>query len=127
VLLTGPGEENLAETIAATARTPLTRCDDGVPTIDTLKATVSILNLLICNDSGSRHIAVAFRVPTVCIMGPTSPCYSEGPYERGEVIRVDVDCGPCQKPECDTDHRCMTEIQPEQVASSVVRLLDVTQ
>lgn len=124
VLLTGPGEEDLAETIAATAQTPLIRCDDGAPTIETLKATVSLLDLLVCNDSGSRHVAVAFHVPTVCVMGPTSPRYSEGPYEHGEVIRVDVDCAPCQKPECDTDHRCMTEIQPEQVAASAARLLE---
>jgi heptosyltransferase-2 len=102
---------------------PLIRADAGQPTIAKLKAVVSMLDLLICNDSGTRHIAVAFKVPTVCIMGPTSPKYSAGPYERGEVLRLDVDCGPCQKPVCATDHRCMTRITTEWVLNTATGLL----
>jgi len=123
VLLTGPGEEDLRDAVLHAARAPLIQCDDGRPTTEVLKAAVSQLDLLVCNDSGPRHIAVAFKVPTVCIMGPTSPRYSEGPYERGEVLRVDVDCAPCQKPVCDTDHRCMTRITPEAVAAAALRHL----
>ncbi|HIJ72920.1 MAG TPA: hypothetical protein HPP83_02355, partial [Candidatus Hydrogenedentes bacterium] len=62
--------------------------------------------------------------PTVCIMGPTSPRYSEGLYERGRVLRIDVDCGPCQKPECATDHRCMTAISPEDAAAAALDVLE---
>lgn len=123
VVLCGPDERDLRETLLAKARTRLVCCDDGNPTIAMLKATVSQLDLLICNDSGPRHVAVAFGVPTVCIMGPTSPRYSEGPYERGKVLRVDVDCGPCQKPTCVTDHRCMTQILPEHVVEAVLNSL----
>ena len=91
--------------------------------IDGLKASIAALDLLVCNDSGTRHVAVAFHVPTVCIMGPTAPVYSEGPFERGEVIRIDVDCGPCQKPVCTTDHRCMTGIPVERVVLSALKVL----
>ncbi|MCP4642860.1 MAG: lipopolysaccharide heptosyltransferase II [bacterium] len=126
VLLTGPGEEGTRDTIMETARTRIVRCDDGNPTIDTLKATISQLDLLVCNDSGPRHVGVAFKVPTVCIMGSTSPRYSGGPYEKGEVVRIDVDCGPCQKPVCEVeDHRCMTGIPPERVVEAVLRYLPV--
>jgi len=123
VLLTGPGEEDTRKAVVDAARTEVVVCDRGRPTIATLKATISQLDLLICNDSGPRHVAVAFGVPTVCIMGPTSPRYSAGPYERGRVLRVDVDCGPCQKPVCTTDHRCMTRITPEQVVDAARALL----
>ncbi|GMU93362.1 MAG: hypothetical protein AMXMBFR4_24200 [Candidatus Hydrogenedentota bacterium] len=123
VLLTGPGEEAIRDAVASVARRPLIRADADQPTIAKLKAVVSLLDLLVCNDSGTRHIAVAFKVPTVCIMGPTSPKFSAGPYERGEVLRVDVDCGPCQKPVCATDHRCMTRITTEWVLNSAVNLL----
>lgn len=123
VLLTGPGEEDTRAAVLAAANTPLLQCDDGRPSLATLKATVSQLDLLIGNDSGARHVAVAFGVPVVCLMGPTSPRYSEGPYERGRVLRVDVDCGPCQKPVCATDHRCMTRISPEWVAETALELL----
>lgn len=123
VLLTGPGEERTRDAVIRAAKHALIQYDGGNQTIAKLKAAVSQLDLLIGNDSGTRHIAVAFGVPVVCIMGPTSPKYSCGPYEKGEVIRVDVDCGPCQKPVCTTDHRCMTRITPECVLSSALKCL----
>ncbi|HRK34614.1 MAG TPA: lipopolysaccharide heptosyltransferase II [Candidatus Hydrogenedentes bacterium] len=123
VLLTGPGEEATRDAVIRHAKRPLLQYDEGSPSIAKLKAAISRLDLLVCNDSGTRHIAVAFRVPVVCIMGPTSPKYSCGPYEKGEVLRVDVDCGPCQKPVCTTDHRCMTRITTEWVASTAMQYL----
>lgn len=123
VILTGPGEEDTRKALLDTARYPLLSYDEGNPSIRLLKALASQLDLLICNDSGPRHVAVAFRVPVVCIMGPTSPLYSEGPYERGERIRIDVDCGPCQKPVCETDHRCMTGISVERVFQAAEKYL----
>ncbi|MBN2311614.1 MAG: lipopolysaccharide heptosyltransferase II [Candidatus Hydrogenedentes bacterium] len=123
VLLVGPGEEDTRDAVLAAARTAFIRCDGGTPTIDMLKATIAQLDLLICNDSGARHVAVAFGVATVCILGSTSPRYSEGPYERGEVLRVEVDCGPCQKPVCETDHRCMTRVSSEWVTERALHWL----
>lgn len=123
VLITGPGEEDTRDSVQQAAKCALIECDDGHPTIDTLKATVSQLDLLVCNDSGPRHVAVAFGVPTVCIMGPTKPAYSCGPYEKGEVLRVEVDCGPCQKSYCSTDHRCMTRIGVDEVVAAAKRAL----
>jgi len=124
VLLTGPGEADVRLELLGHAHCELIECHDGASTIEDLKATVSQLDLLICNDSGARHVAVAFDVPTVCIMGSTKPAYSVGPYEKGQVLRVDVDCGPCQKPVCRTDHRCMTGISPEWVVETVLRILE---
>ena len=123
VLLTGPGEEKTRDAVRAAAKRPLLCHDGDQPSLETLKAAVSQLDLLICNDSGTRHVAVAFRVPTVCLMGPTSPKYSEGPYERGRVLRVDVDCGPCQKGVCVTDHRCMTRIGVDWVVDTALEYL----
>ena len=123
LLITGPGEESIRDEVLRHVRVPVAVLDDGSPSIAKLKAAISVLDLLIGNDSGTRHIAVAFKVPTVCIMGPTSPVYSTGPYERGTVLRIDVDCGPCQKPVCTTDHRCMTGISVDRVYQTVVELL----
>jgi heptosyltransferase-2 len=123
VLLTGPGEEDTRDAIRKLVKRELLCCDEGRPTIDTLKATVSLMNLLVCNDSGPRHVAIAMGVPAVCVMGPTRPVYTEGPYETGRVLRIDVDCGPCQKPTCATDHRCMTGISPEAVFEAALTYL----
>jgi heptosyltransferase-2 len=123
VLLTGPGEESTRDAFIEHCGCEVIVCDEGNPTIDSLKATISILDVLVCNDSGPRHVAIAFNVPTICVMGSTRPVYSEGPYERGEVIRIDIDCGPCQKSVCSTDHRCMTGIAPERVAAAARNIL----
>lgn len=123
VLLTGPGEEETRAAVQSAARYRLIECDEGRPTIASLKASISQMDLLICNDSGPRHVAVAFHVPTICIMGSTKPAYSCGPHECGQVLRVDVDCGPCQKPVCATDHRCMTGISPEEVVEAAMAYL----
>lgn len=123
VLLTGPGEEKTRDKFIELARHPVIIADEGKPSIDCLKATISILDLLVCNDSGPRHVAIAFNVPTVCLMGPMNPVVSAGPYEKGEVIRIDVDCGPCGKPVCTSDHRCMTGIEPQRVVEAVLHHL----
>lgn len=124
VLITGPGEEGLRAEVLAAARTPLQEFHGpGGPDIKTLKAVVSRLDLLVGNDSGPRHVAVAFRVPTVCIMGPTSPRYSVGPYERGCVLEGEADCRPCQQPVCPTSHQCMTSITPGRVVDAALAIL----
>jgi heptosyltransferase-2 len=123
VLLTGPGEEDTRDAVLAAAKHPPIVADEGCPGIETLKASIALADLLIGNDSGPRHVAIALKKPVICIMGPTSPRYSEGPYETGEVLRVDVDCGPCQKPVCETDFRCMTRILPEAVVAAALRYL----
>lgn len=123
VLLTGPGEEDTREAVLSAAKHTPIIADDGHPTIDSLKAAIASCDLLIGNDSGPRHVAIAFKKPVICIMGSTSPRYSAGPYETGEVLRVDVDCGPCQKPVCTTDFRCMTQIAPEIVIAAALRHL----
>ena len=123
VLLTGPGEEKTRDEVIAAAKSPLIICHDGSPSIERLKATLSQVDLLIGNDSGPRHIAIAFKKPVVCIMGSTSPLYTDSPWEQGEVLRIDVDCGPCQKPHCVTDHRCMTGISVERVVDAARRYL----
>ncbi len=120
VLITGPGEEALRHQVKSTTRAPFVKGLGDAGGIERLKATISQLDVLIGNDSGPRHVAIAFGKPVICIMGPTSPRYSESPWERGKVIRIDVDCGPCQKPTCTTDHRCMTGIPPESVVRAAL-------
>jgi len=52
------------------------------------------------------------------VMGPTDPRFTAARLERSVVLRVDVPCGPCHEKVCPLDHRCMTEIAPEEVAAA---------
>lgn len=123
VLLTGPEEEDVRQTICSRTKAPVLDGQSRAGGIARLKAIVSQIDLLLCNDTGPRHVAIAFKKPVVCIMGSTSPDYTRSPWETGRVLRVDVDCGPCQKPVCTTDHRCMTRIEINDVAAAVLEFL----
>ncbi|MEW6358048.1 MAG: lipopolysaccharide heptosyltransferase II [Planctomycetota bacterium] len=91
--------------------------------LDHLKSLVKRCAILVTLDSGPRHFAVAFNRPAVTIMGPNSPLYTETPLERGVVVRVDVDCGPCQEKVCRTDHRCMERITADMVFDACRKVL----
>jgi heptosyltransferase-2 len=128
VILSGPGERAIVEAILALL-TPLARektlapLDPPLP-LDLLKPAVARCAVLLTNDTGPRHFAVAADVPCVTVMGPTFPAYTSTPVERGEVLRVDVPCGPCHKPICPLPpgvehHQCMTKIGAARAVDAV--------
>ena len=82
------------------------------------KALVRRANLLICNDAGARHVAVAFGVPAIVLMGPTSLEKTNLNLARVRVLSAEVPCRPCYLRECPIDHGCMTRIDPERVVQA---------
>lgn len=122
----GPGEEATIEAVQAKASQPFST-NKGL-NLGVLKAVYDRAALVLTNDTGPRHIAVALGRPVVCIMGPNDPRYTALPdVEKGEVIRQAVDCTPyawpCQLKHCPIDHRCMREISVERVLASCVAAL----
>jgi len=87
-----------------------------------LKALVQRATLMVCNDTGPRHFAVAFGIPVVTLFGPTDPIWAETFYDRERRVSVPVPCGPCQLKKCPIDHRCMTAITVEQVRDAIREL-----
>ncbi len=80
-------------------------------------------DLLLCNDSGPMHLAVAVGCKVVALFGPTSP-ERTGPYGSGHrVLRNRVDCSPCFRRECRLDLSCLTGIRVEEVYESMVSAL----
>jgi len=77
------------------------------------------------NDTGPRHYAVAFDVPTVVIMGSTDPRYTAANLERTAVVRKELDCSPCHKKTCPRQHECMREIRPAEVLAAAERLMKI--
>jgi heptosyltransferase-2 len=82
------------------------------------------LGLLVSNDSGARHVAVAFGVPSIVFFGPTSVAKTAENLTGVEVVEAhDVDCRPCYRRTCPIDHRCMRRLEPEPVAALAQQLL----
>ncbi len=117
-LIGAPGEEGVSAEVASCMRAPppdLTgRLDAGA-----LKAVLRRARALVCNDAGARHVAVAFGVPCVVLMGPTSLEKTDCNLDRVTVIETEVDCRPCYERDCPIDHRCMTRLEPSRVLAAV--------
>jgi len=123
LLLAGPGEEQIAEAILQESRANIIDThNDGVD-LELLKPMVQRCNLLITNDTGPRHYAVALDVPVVVIMGPTDPRYTASNLDHTVVIRKEMDCSPCHKKACPREHQCMKEIAPTEVFTAAKKLL----
>jgi heptosyltransferase-2 len=123
LLLVAPGEEEVALRVRAAMRSPLVDTWTEPLDVGMLKAVIARSRLLLTNDTGPRHVAACLGVPVVCLMGPTSPVYTEADAE-GQVIlrREDVECSPCHLPVCPIDHRCLTWIKPADALEAVERL-----
>jgi heptosyltransferase-2 len=124
LLFCGPGEEDTVRAIAAAARSPVASAVDDPIDLRLLKAMCKRLSLMVCTDAGPRHIAVAFDVPTVALLGPTDPRFSNTNMQRTLVVRTGVECSPCHLKVCPIDHRCMTRISPELVLAACERVLE---
>ncbi|PYS93814.1 MAG: lipopolysaccharide heptosyltransferase II [Acidobacteria bacterium] len=95
------GETNLAQTVAV----------------------LSLVDLLVTNDTGPAHIAAALQRPTLVIFGPTNSLTTRPFAPVAEIIREPPDCAPCMLRDCPIDHRCMTAITPMDVFSRAQALL----
>lgn len=79
--------------------------------------------VLVTNDSGPMHIAVAMDVPLVTMFG-SSPVPGFYPYNNKSVlIKTPSDCHPCGEHNCDT-HECMKRIPVDVVMKYTLELLE---
>lgn len=122
VLFAGPGEAAIAESITTQSRAEIVNTAGDRVDLARLKPLIRRCDLLVTNDTGPRHYAVAFDVPVVVIMGSTDPAYTNDNLDKTVVVRKELDCSPCHLSVCPTDHKCMTAIAPEEVLEAVLVL-----
>ena len=125
ILLTGSATEiPLGEALAQIAKVETVNLI-GKTTLMQLGALIESCDLYLTCDSGPMHIAAAVGTPTIALFGPTSPT-RHGPYgENHEVIEKPVECRPCYKRKCmrrDLPHLCMTEIDPNEVVTQILKM-----
>ena len=120
----GPGEENLAEDMKGLMHnTPI--ISSGKTTLRQLAAILSHCCLYIGNDTGTLHIAVAVKIPTVCIIGGGhfGRFFPYGDLTKNRIVYKKMDCYRCNW-RCIYDTvRCIQEIEFEDVWRGVELLL----
>jgi heptosyltransferase-2 len=123
LLLSGPGETDLSRRIVQESRAVIIDTGPDHVDLNLLKPLIKRCQLLVTNDTGPRHYAVAFEVPVVVIMGPTDPRYTAANLEKTVVVRQETDCAPCHRKTCHDDHRCMRLLTPERVMTACEEVL----
>jgi lipopolysaccharide heptosyltransferase II len=100
----------------------------GKTTIGQLAGLLSKMRLVITNDGGPLHMAVAMGVKTVSIFGPVNEKVY-GPYPPSPehiVIKKDISCRPCYQqfrmPECKRNRECLINISVDEVCEAIRRL-----
>lgn len=119
-----PFEKQIAQQIQQAARhRPLSLADRPV-SLGQLKAMISRADLVIANDTGPRHMAIALGRKVVTLFGPNDPAWTQTGYADEVQIVGQAPCAPCQKPACkQNNHACMRSIAVEQVCEAARELL----
>jgi heptosyltransferase II len=122
VLLGGPSERVLCETIAAKLKTPALVAA-GETSIGELIALIGLCTGFAGNDSGAMHLAAALGVATVGIFGSTNPERTGPRGARSAIIYHKVECSPCLARTCRYGHyKCLRGIEAVEVANTLERL-----
>ena len=94
------------------------------PSLEVFVAIVARAALVLTNDTGPRHVAVALGRPVVTLMGPTDPRHTAHLLERQRVLFEDVACRPCGRSVCPIgDQRCLVRLAPERAVAAAAELL----
>ncbi len=119
LLLWGPGEEQVAGAVRARMhRPPAVLPATGIASI---AAVVARLDLLVCNDSGIKHLAVARGTPTLTLYGPTNPAAWSPPTGPHAGLRVELPCIACNRTHC-AHGSCMQLLDPRAVAARALEM-----
>lgn len=117
-------ERQIARQISAAANNELINLAENPLILGELKALFSKAELVICNDTGPRHIAIAFDRKVITMFGPNDPAWTQTGCEKEVQIIGRAPCAPCLKPHCSKPvHICMNSITVERVCTAAERLL----
>lgn len=90
----------------------------GMTNIQETVAALSRVDLVIANDSGPAHLAAALDKPLMVLWGPTSEIKNKPVSDKAFILKVDIECAPCQGTEnwkkC-LQPVCLSSIKPAMV------------
>jgi heptosyltransferase-2 len=118
-----PSEKKIGSEICDASRNKLINLSEKNINLGELKTLFSRASLVITNDTGPRHIAIALQRKVVTLFGPNDPTWTETNYESEIQIVGNVPCAPCTKPLCKKNqHLCMQAITVEMVCNAAKQL-----
>lgn len=96
----------------------------GKTDLNGLMNVIKNARLLISNDTGPMHMAVALGVPVVAIFGPANPART-GPYgPMHTIVREELECSPCYRKKPCRHWQCLSNITVDRVYETVLARME---
>ena len=126
ILMGDAKEEPLCAQVARLASSPV-YVAVGQTSIVQMAALLKQCRLVVLNDGGPLHVAVASQVPTVSIFGPVDEkVYGPYPSEGHSVVKANLACQPCYRQfrQAACAHvSCLSNLSVEDVMRKVLEIL----
>lgn len=120
VAIGGPGEEGvLARLAALSPGTPVLTAPD----VAGLAGAIAPLRALVGTDSGPRHLAIAFGVPTFTWFGPAHPAAWTPEDPRHGLWRTALPCRACERTVC-AHWNCLPGLSAREATALVLAHLE---
>ena len=117
-------EKKIAQKICGKSKYELISLAERPVPLGELKSLFEMADLVITNDTGPRHIAIALNRKIITLFGPNDPLWTDTGYENEIKLLGTAPCVPCQKPVCRKDTLiCMESITTESVCNAAKKLL----
>ncbi|MDX2252751.1 MAG: glycosyltransferase family 9 protein [Nitrospira sp.] len=96
----------------------------GRTSLEQLAALLAECRLLLTNDTGPMHIAVAVQTPVIDLSVGHVDFQETGPYGSGHwVLQPELDCAPCGFEQVCAHHSCKDRFLPDHVAELILYVL----
>jgi len=124
VFLGAPQERSLVDSIVSGMRSGRAINLAGTSDMIGSMAVMRLSSLVISNDTGSAHLAVAASAKVLTIFGPTVPGATAPLGPNAFIIKTAAGCAPCRHFTCPKPgHPCMRNISPETLLRKVEEIL----
>lgn len=81
---------------------------------------LSLVNMVVSNDSGLMHISAALNRKLVVVYGSSSPKFTPPLANQTAILQLDLPCSPCFQRTCKYGHLdCLNQLEPTQVLQSI--------
>jgi ADP-heptose:LPS heptosyltransferase len=121
-LVGGPDDREISLRVAETANLAPERVLAGECDLPTTAAVLARMSVVVANDGGVMHLAVAQGARVVGIFGPTSPTLFGPIGARATTLHRPIECSPCAQRHCVWGRaRCL---EPIEVADVIAAALD---
>ena len=101
-------------------------CDQNLAGRTSLDQAVALLGLadaVLSNDSGLMHVAAALDRPQVALFGPSDPTRTGPRNPAAKLLRLGLDCSPCNKRICPLGHhRCLEDLDAARALTALAQM-----